>query len=164
MAENAFAPMFGLGDPNEVYARYFIGSSYLNPLTSAAECGVGLSNVTFEPGCRNNWHVHHADRGGGADPHLHRRSRLVPGVGQGSSGAHAGHRRGYPRRREALARRRARQLVLPHRLRGTGRELLERVARARHGRAVPRVNTPTSAYRLGHRVSGCHALLVSYLL
>lgn len=59
MAENTFTPMFGLGDPNEAYAQYFIGSSYLNPLTSVAECGVGMSNVTFEPGCRNNWHVHH---------------------------------------------------------------------------------------------------------
>ena len=61
----SFSPMFGLGAPNDAYAQYFIGNSYLNPLTSAAECGVGLSNVTFEPGCRNNWHVHHADKGGG---------------------------------------------------------------------------------------------------
>lgn len=60
-----FKPMFGMGNPNEAFARYFVGSSYLNPLTSAAECGVGLANVTFEPGCRNNWHVHHAERGGG---------------------------------------------------------------------------------------------------
>ena len=63
--KNDFAPMFGMGNPNDAYAQYFIGNSYLNPLTSAAECGVGLANVTFEPGCRNNWHVHHADKGGG---------------------------------------------------------------------------------------------------
>ena len=63
--KNDFTPMFGLGTPNDAYAQYFIGNSYLNPLTSAAECGVGLANVTFEPGCRNNWHVHHADKGGG---------------------------------------------------------------------------------------------------
>ncbi|MDM8274953.1 carboxymuconolactone decarboxylase family protein [Enorma phocaeensis] len=60
-----FKPMFGMGNPNEAFARYFVGNSYLNPLTNAAECGVGLSNVTFEPGCRNNWHVHRAERGGG---------------------------------------------------------------------------------------------------
>ncbi len=66
MAENDdFTPMFGKGAPNEAFAQYFIGNSYLNPLTSAAECGVGLANVTFEPGCRNNWHVHHATKGGG---------------------------------------------------------------------------------------------------
>ena len=61
----SFSPMFGLGSPNDAYAQYFIGNSYLNPLTSAAECGVGRSNVTFEPGCRNNWHVHNAEKGGG---------------------------------------------------------------------------------------------------
>lgn len=66
MAENDdFTPMFGKGAPNEAFAQYFIGNSYLNPLTSAVECGVGLANVTFEPGCRNNWHVHHATKGGG---------------------------------------------------------------------------------------------------
>ena len=50
MAENDdFTPMFGKGAPNKAFAQYFIGNSYLNPLTSAAECGVGLANVTFEP-------------------------------------------------------------------------------------------------------------------
>ena len=63
--QNEFNPMFGMGAPNEAYARYFIGNSYLNPLTNPAEAGVGLANVTFEPGCRNNWHIHHADKGGG---------------------------------------------------------------------------------------------------
>ena len=56
--------VFGTGAPNEAYARYFIGASYLNPLTDPA-CGLFLANVTFEPGCRNNWHIHHAARGGG---------------------------------------------------------------------------------------------------
>ena len=41
------------GDPNTAYARYFIGNSYL------ADVGGGMMNVTFEPGCRNNWHIHH---------------------------------------------------------------------------------------------------------
>ena len=64
-AGDDFAPMFGKGAPNDAYAQYFIGNSYLNPLTNPAEAGVGLANVTFEPGCRNNWHIHHAERGGG---------------------------------------------------------------------------------------------------
>ena len=57
--------VFGLGQANTAYAQYFIGSSYLNPLTEAGKCPVFLANVTFEPGCRNNWHIHHADQGGG---------------------------------------------------------------------------------------------------
>ncbi len=60
-----FKPMFGKGNPNDAYAQYFIGQSYLNPLTSPDECGLGMSNVTFEPGCRNSWHIHHASKGGG---------------------------------------------------------------------------------------------------
>ena len=54
----------GTGLPNDAYARYFVGRSFLNPLTGP-ETGVLLSNVTFEPGCRNNWHIHHAQSGGG---------------------------------------------------------------------------------------------------
>ena len=56
--------LFGLGAPNEAYARYFTGRSYLKPLTDPQET-IFLANVTFEPGCRNHWHVHHADKGGG---------------------------------------------------------------------------------------------------
>ena len=55
---------FGLGAENTAYARYFVGQSYLNPLTRP-EDGLFLANVTFEPGCRNNWHIHHAAKGGG---------------------------------------------------------------------------------------------------
>ncbi|MCR4666215.1 MAG: cupin domain-containing protein [Desulfovibrio sp.] len=55
---------FGLGEPNTAYARYFTGKSYLKPLTDAKRT-VGIYNVTFEPGCRNNWHIHHAKTGGG---------------------------------------------------------------------------------------------------
>ena len=57
--------VFGLGEPNSAYAQYFSGNSYLNPLTVPGECAVFLANVTFEPGCRNNWHIHHAKKGGG---------------------------------------------------------------------------------------------------
>ena len=56
---------FGIGAPNEAYARYFIGRSYLKPLTQPGASSVFLANVTFEPGCRNNWHIHHATKGGG---------------------------------------------------------------------------------------------------
>lgn len=57
--------VFGKGKPNDDYARFFIGNSYLNPLSLAGEPQVFVSNVTFEPGCRNNWHIHHAKKGGG---------------------------------------------------------------------------------------------------
>ena len=58
------ANVFGQGEPNTAYAEYFIGESFLNPLT-ALDAGIHPSNVTFEPGCRNNWHIHHATAGGG---------------------------------------------------------------------------------------------------
>ncbi|MDO4891084.1 MAG: hypothetical protein Q3963_06945, partial [Coriobacteriaceae bacterium] len=57
--------VFGIGAPNDAYAQYFIGNSFLKPLTVPGECPVFLANVTFEPGCRNNWHIHHATSGGG---------------------------------------------------------------------------------------------------
>ena len=56
--------VFGTGTANTAYAKYFIGDSFLNPLTKP-EDGLFLANVTFEPGCRNNWHIHHAKSGGG---------------------------------------------------------------------------------------------------
>lgn len=56
------AGAFGLGKPNDAFAQYFVGQSYLNPVTTN---GVGIFNVTFEPCCRNNWHIHHATNGGG---------------------------------------------------------------------------------------------------
>ncbi len=57
--------MFGLGQDNTAFADYFTGNSYLNPLNDPKKCAVFLANVTFEPGCRNNWHIHHAAGGGG---------------------------------------------------------------------------------------------------
>lgn len=50
------AGMFGLGDPNDAYAAYFTGNSYLHMLTTER---LITANVTFEPGCRNHWHIHH---------------------------------------------------------------------------------------------------------
>ena len=57
--------IFGTGAPNDAYAQYFIGNSFLNPLTQPGALPVFLANVTFEPGCRNNWHIHRAKNGGG---------------------------------------------------------------------------------------------------
>ena len=54
--------IFPIGQPNDGYARYFSGQSYLAPLSTNQ---VSIYNVTFEPGCRNNWHIHHAHKGGG---------------------------------------------------------------------------------------------------
>ncbi|NDW13472.1 gamma-carboxymuconolactone decarboxylase [Bacteroides sp. 214] len=54
--------LFPIGNPNDAFAQYFIGQSYLAPLSQEQ---VGIYNVTFEPRCRNNWHIHHATKGGG---------------------------------------------------------------------------------------------------
>ena len=54
--------IFPIGEPNTAYAKYFTGNSYLAPVSAEQ---VKFSNVTFEPRCRNNWHIHHATKGGG---------------------------------------------------------------------------------------------------
>lgn len=54
--------IFPIGEPNTAFARYFIGNSYLAPISNDQ---VIVYNVTFEPGCRNNWHIHRATKGGG---------------------------------------------------------------------------------------------------
>ena len=54
--------LFPIGETNDAYAKYFVGQSYLAPISTEQ---VGIYNVTFEPSCRNNWHVHHAKTGGG---------------------------------------------------------------------------------------------------
>ncbi|RXJ69104.1 cupin [Halarcobacter ebronensis] len=59
------ANIFGMGQPNDNYAQYFIGNSFLNFLVNPKESPIFMANVTFELGCRNNWHVHHAKSGGG---------------------------------------------------------------------------------------------------
>ena len=56
--------MFGKGNLNDAFAKYFVGNSYLNPLVDNTS-PIFLANVTFEPGCRNNWHIHHASKNGG---------------------------------------------------------------------------------------------------
>ncbi|MDY6283651.1 MAG: carboxymuconolactone decarboxylase family protein [Fibrobacter sp.] len=54
--------VFPVGKPNDAYAKYFVGKSYLDMISKEQ---VGVGNVTFEPACRNNWHIHHAKKGGG---------------------------------------------------------------------------------------------------
>ena len=63
--ENNHNVTFGLGEPNVNFANFFIGNSYLNPLAKVDDSNLSLFNVTFEPRCRNNWHIHHANNGGG---------------------------------------------------------------------------------------------------
>lgn len=62
--DGVYGGLFGLGKANTAYAKYFIGNSYLNPLTDPQKT-VFMANVTFEPKCRNNWHIHRAKQGGG---------------------------------------------------------------------------------------------------
>ncbi len=61
-AEHAAKMVFPIGAPNDGFAQYFSGQSYLAPVSDSQ---VGIFNVTFEPRCRNNWHIHHASKGGG---------------------------------------------------------------------------------------------------
>ena len=59
---NEFKDVFPRGEENTAYSKYFVGQSYLNMLSVEQ---VVIGNVTFEPGCRNNWHIHHAKSSGG---------------------------------------------------------------------------------------------------
>lgn len=54
--------IFPRGEKNDAFAKYFVGQSYLNMISTEQ---VVVGNVTFEPGCHNNWHIHHADKNGG---------------------------------------------------------------------------------------------------
>lgn len=62
MTDTEFPQPFPRGEANDAFAEYFIGRSYLAPLAGGS---APLANVTFEPGCRNNWHIHHGEDGGG---------------------------------------------------------------------------------------------------
>ena len=102
--------IFPLGEPNTAYAKYFTGNSYLAPVSREQ---VNISNVTFEPRCRNNWHIHKATKGGG--------QMLIGVAGRGwyqEEGKPAveilpWNSHPYSRQREALARGCLRQMVLP---------------------------------------------------
>ena len=64
--ETIFPQIFPQGDrlPEE-FSRYFTGQAYLASISNNEALGTHISNVTFEPGCRNNWHIHRATKGGG---------------------------------------------------------------------------------------------------
>ena len=62
LSAHANSMIFPVGKPNDGFAQYFVGQSYLAPISTEQ---VGIYNITFEPKCRNNWHIHHADKGGG---------------------------------------------------------------------------------------------------
>lgn len=59
---HANSMIFPIGEPNNAFSQFFTGQSYLAPISTEQ---VGIFNVTFEPKCRNNWHIHHADKNGG---------------------------------------------------------------------------------------------------
>ena len=104
--------IFPIGQKNDAFARYFVGQSYLNMLTTT---GVPIGNVTFEPGCRNNWHIHHAKTGGG--------QILLCTAGRPAAG-------------QALARRRQGQLVCSSGGGGARHRDLQRVVRTGQRRRV----------------------------
>ncbi len=62
MRIHAKSMLFPIGEANDGFAQYFTGKSYLAPVSTEQ---IGVFNVTFEPGCRNNWHIHHVRKGGG---------------------------------------------------------------------------------------------------
>lgn len=62
LTEPQVPSLFPIGQPNDGFAQYFSGKSFLAPISTEQ---VTILNVTFEPSCRNNWHIHHAKAGGG---------------------------------------------------------------------------------------------------
>ncbi len=62
MAAHAAGMIFPIGGPNKGLEQYFTGRTYRADISSQQ---ISIVNVTFEPGCRNNWHIHHAQKGGG---------------------------------------------------------------------------------------------------
>lgn len=119
------ASPFAIGEENVNYAQYFDGKSYLNGLSLQQ---VYVGNVTFEPGCRNHWHIHHAKSGGG--------QILIVTAGRGwyqESGKRTQGRRcrQHPAGSQALARRSQRQCLPASGRRGAGRRDEQRMVRAR---------------------------------
>ena len=107
-AQHQSEMVFPIGASNDGFAPYFSGKSYLAPLSTAQ---VGIYNVTFEPGCRNNWHIHHAAKGGGQIL-ICVAGRLLSGMGQGAAGAASGRCGEHSSGGQALARCCTRLLVL----------------------------------------------------
>ncbi len=78
--QNAKEMVFPIGEPNDAFFQYFIGKSYLAPISTSQ---VGIFNVTFEPGCRNNWHYPSRKARRRSDSCMRCRKRLLSGRGQG---------------------------------------------------------------------------------
>lgn len=83
------ADAFGIGAPNDAYAQYFVGDSFLHPLTDPKECPVFMANVTFEPGCRKLAYSSRRQRWW-TDPCLYRRRGCISGVGQRAADSASG--------------------------------------------------------------------------
>ena len=78
------AMLFPIGEPNIAFEKYFAGQSYLAPISTEQ---IGIYNVTFEPQCRNNWHIHKADKGGGQILICVAGKGLLSGMGQARADA-----------------------------------------------------------------------------
>ena len=129
--------LFGLGAPNDAYAQYFTGQSYLNPLTDSGKDPVHRQRHLR---ARLPQQLAHPPRGRRRrpDPARHRRRGLVPRMGRACPQDRRRRRGVYPSQREALARCHRRPLDAPRGLRGPGHRLRKRVVRARHRRGVRR--------------------------
>ena len=125
--------VFPIGAPNDAFARYFIGQSYLAPLSTAQ---VGIYNVTFEPGCRNNWHIHHAKCVGGQILVCVAGCGFYQEEGKTAQELHPGDVVNIPAGGEALARGSAEQLAFPSRRRSSGRRNRQRMAGGRKRRRI----------------------------
>ena len=104
--------IFPIGEPNIAYAKYFKGKSYLAKISDSQ---IPFFNVTFEPGCRNNWHTPR-NKGWRTDAGRSSRTWLVSGRRQACAGDSPWYSHSYSCQREALARCSKRQLVCPPRL------------------------------------------------
>ena len=105
--------VFGTGEANTAYARYFSGNSYLNPLTDP-ERTVFLANVTFESGCRNAWHITPCEERRRSDSYLHGGRRMVCRGGALSRTSHSRHGCNRTCGSKALERSCKRQLFFTH--------------------------------------------------
>lgn len=117
LSEYAKTIFFPVGEPNDAYAQYFDGNSYLAPIEAE---GVAISNVTFEPGCRNHWHIHRASQGGGQMLIAVWRTRVLSAGRSGACRDASGRYSFHPAEYQALARRFAEQLVLASGIYGAG--------------------------------------------
>lgn len=124
MAAHAASMVFPIGAPNDAYAAYFTGKSYLAPVSSSQ---VGIYNVTFEPGCRNNLAHPPRENRRRADSCLRGRKRLLSGSGQARAAARPRRCCKHSARGQTLARRRTGQLVLASGSRGSRHGNVQRV-------------------------------------